>query len=70
MRFTGGFVPDVNQLMLKGYGIFAYPATQHQFAKLRIMFELAPIAMLIEKAGGMSSDGEHSLLDTPIKNVS
>jgi fructose-1,6-bisphosphatase I len=34
------------------------------------MFELAPVAMLFEKAGGASSDGEHSLLDTPIMNVS
>jgi hypothetical protein len=45
MRFTGGFVRDVNQLMMKGYGIFSYPSTQHQFAKLRIIFELVPVAV-------------------------
>jgi len=69
LRYTGGMVPDVNQIMIKGYGVFAYPATPKHPAKLRCLYEVAPIGMLIEKAGGKTSEGEKSVLETMINDV-
>lgn len=62
LRYTGGMVPDVNQLMVKGKGVFVNAASENTKVKLRLIYEVAPIGYLIEKAGGMSSDGEKSVL--------
>mmetsp|Transcript_43848 Transcript_43848/g.137761 ORF Transcript_43848/g.137761 Transcript_43848/m.137761 type:complete len:226 (-) Transcript_43848:243-920(-) len=66
LRYTGGMVPDVNQIMVKGKGIFVNPISPSAKAKLRVLYEVAPIGYLIEKAGGKSSDGEKSVLKIPI----
>ncbi len=64
LRYSGGFVPDINQVLLKGKGIFFYPhlKTQPQ-GKLRLLFELNPMAYLVEQAGGAASDGHTRILD-------
>ncbi|CAM9159138.1 unnamed protein product [Ascophyllum nodosum] len=69
LRYTGGMVPDVNQIMVKGKGIFVNPASASAPAKLRVLYEVGPIAYLIEKAGGKSSDGENSALDIQIPHT-
>lgn len=70
LRYTGGMVPDVNQLMVKGKGIFVNPqASKDSKAKLRMLYEVAPMAYIIEKAGGKSSDGEKSALDIEIQST-
>lgn len=66
MRLTGGTVPDVNQLLVKGKGIFVNVDSKKSKSKLRLLYDLAPIAFLIEKAGGWSSDGERSILTVDI----
>jgi len=66
LRYTGGMVPDCNQILIKGKGVFANPASPSAPAKLRVLYEVAPVAFLIERAGGASSDGERSALDIPI----
>jgi len=38
-----------------------------QKKKLRILYECAPIAFLIERAGGLSSNGEVSMLDVIVE---
>ncbi len=64
LRYSGGFVPDINQIMIKGSGIFLYPHLQgHPNGKLRLSFELNPMAYLIEQAGGAASDGHGPILD-------
>ncbi|GKY98522.1 hypothetical protein MPSEU_000809300 [Mayamaea pseudoterrestris] len=71
LRYTGGLVPDVYQQFTKGQGIFANPTTTSSPAKLRLAFEAAPFALLVEKAGGKSSDGVMggSILDVKITSV-
>jgi len=69
LRYTGGMVPDVNQLMVKGKGIFVNPVSPSASAKLRVLYEVAPIGYLIEKSGGKSSDGVKSVLDIPIAST-
>ena len=64
LRYSGGFVPDINQVLLKGEGIFFYPHLNNQpKGKLRLLFELSPMAFLIEQAGGAASNGRKRILD-------
>ena len=64
LRYSGGFVPDINQVLLKGKGIFMYPALQGSpNGKLRLLFELNPMAYLMEQAGGAASNGRVPILD-------
>lgn len=64
LRYSGGFVPDINQVLMKGKGIFLYPAlTDTPKGKLRLLFELNPMAFLIEQAGGAASNGKIPILD-------
>lgn len=55
--------------MVKGKGIFVNPASAAAPAKLRVLYEVGPIAYLIEKAGGKSSDGVGSALDIQIPHT-
>lgn len=64
LRYSGGFVPDINQVLMKGKGIFMYPALKNSpNGKLRLLFELNPMAFLIEQAGGSATNGEIPILD-------
>jgi len=69
LRYTGGMVPDVFQIIVKEKGVFSNVTSPSTKAKLRILFEVAPLGLLIEKAGGFSScDGQcKSALDIPIE---
>ncbi|KAL6767088.1 SBP1 [Auxenochlorella protothecoides x Auxenochlorella symbiontica] len=69
LRYTGGMVPDVFQIIVKEQGVFTNVISPTTKAKLRILFEVAPLALLVEKAGGHSSaDGKCiSGLDVEIK---
>lgn len=63
LRYGGSMVGDVNQVLAYG-GLFAYPALRSAPAgKLRTQFEALPVAAVVEAAGGVSSDGDGSLLD-------
>lgn len=64
LRYSGGFVPDINQILMKGKGIFLYPAlVGTPKGKLRLLFELNPMAFIIEHAGGSASNGSIPILD-------
>ncbi len=64
LRYSGGFVPDINQVLMKGKGIFMYPALNGSpNGKLRLLFELNPMAFLIENAGGAATNGKVPILD-------
>ena len=64
LRYSGGMVPDLHQILLKGGGLFAYPGTSDKpKGKLRKLFEVFPFAYVYNKAGGLAVDGENSLLD-------
>lgn len=70
LRYSGGFVPDINQVLIKNGGIFTYPALKKSpHGKLRLMFELLPMAFLIEQAGGKATDGKQLILDIPVEDI-
>lgn len=57
LRYSGGMVPDLHQILLKGGGIFSYPGTTDKpDGKLRQLFEVIPFAFIYEKANGMAID--------------
>lgn len=55
LRYSGGMVPDLHQILLKGGGIFSYPGTSDKpEGKLRQLFEVIPFAFMYEQAGGQA----------------
>lgn len=64
LRYSGGMVPDLHQILLKGGGLFSYPGTSdNPKGKLRMTFEVFPFAQIYELAGGQAIDGKQRLLD-------
>lgn len=70
LRYSGGMVPDINHILLKGKGIFAYPGHKDEpNGKLRLLFECAPMSLLMEQAGGASSDGKIRILEKKLETL-
>ncbi|MEQ8152383.1 MAG: class 1 fructose-bisphosphatase [Smithellaceae bacterium] len=70
LRYSGGFVPDINQVLIKKGGLFTYPALQKApQGKLRLLFELQPMAFIMEQAGGRATDGKEDILSLKVQNV-
>ncbi|KAH9268600.1 hypothetical protein BASA84_000208 [Batrachochytrium salamandrivorans] len=56
-RYVGSMVADMHRTLLYG-GIFLYPG-----AKLRMLYECFPMALLVETAGGKATNGTTRILD-------
>lgn len=70
LRYSGGMVPDLHQILLKGGGLFSYPGTSDKpKGKLRQLFEVFPFALTFEKAGGMAIDGYQRVLDITTTHI-
>ena len=62
-RYIGSMVSDIHRNILKG-GIYIYPQTaKSPNGKLRLLYECNPMAMIIEQAGGMASDGHQRIME-------
>ena len=70
LRYSGGMVPDLHQILVKGGGLFSYPATTDApNGKLRKLFEVFPLAFIYEKAGGYATDGTKRLLELEVGHI-
>ncbi len=70
LRYSGGMVPDLHQILLKGGGLFSYPATSDRpDGKLRLLFEVFPFAFVYEKAGGFGIDGTTRVLERTVAHI-
>lgn len=70
LRYSGGMVPDLHQILLKGGGLFSYPGTSDRpKGKLRQLFEVFPFALTFEKAGGGAIDGEKRVLEVATTHI-
>jgi fructose-1,6-bisphosphatase I len=70
LRYSGGMVPDLHQILLKGGGLFSYPATSDRpDGKLRKLFEVFPFAFVYKLAGGGAIDGKIDLLTLGYANI-
>ncbi|MEQ9359510.1 class 1 fructose-bisphosphatase [Coleofasciculus chthonoplastes] len=62
-RYSGALVGDFHRILCQG-GVFIYPGTvKKPEGKLRLLYETAPLAFLIEQAGGRASTGTQNLMD-------
>lgn len=62
-RYSGALVGDIHRILFQG-GVFLYPGTvKKPEGKLRLLYETAPLAFLIEQAGGRASAGTQDILD-------
>lgn len=65
MRWVASLVAETHRILTRG-GIFLYPGDArptYERGRLRYIYECAPIAFLIEQAGGRATDGQEALLD-------
>jgi len=65
MRWNAAMVGDVHRVLTRG-GIFLYPSDNRnakQPAKLRLLYEANPMAMLVENAGGKAWSEQQRTLD-------
>jgi fructose-1,6-bisphosphatase I len=70
LRYSGGMVPDIHHILVKGGGIFTnIGGNKYPQGKLRLLYECGPFAFIMEHAGGASSDGHRSILDVPIEHI-
>ena len=62
-RYSGALVGDFHRILLQG-GVFLYPGTvKKPEGKLRLLYESAPLAFLVEQAKGRASTGFQDILD-------
>ena len=65
MRWVGSLVADAWRIFRRG-GVFLYPAdarSGYAEGRLRLVYEAAPVALVVAAAGGHATDGAHSILD-------
>lgn len=71
MRWIASLVAEAHRILMRG-GIFLYPADArpgYDQGRLRMLYECAPIALLLEQAGGRATDGALSILDRRITDL-
>ncbi|MTH34448.1 class 1 fructose-bisphosphatase [Paracoccus limosus] len=71
MRWIASLVAEAHRILTRG-GIFLYPADArkgYEKGRLRLLYEAAPIAFLIEQAGGGASDASEAILDQRITSL-
>jgi fructose-1,6-bisphosphatase I len=69
LRYTGALVADLHRTLLEG-GIYVYPAdSKHEHGKLRLLYECAPLAFVVEQAGGCASTGAQRILDVEADSI-
>lgn len=75
LRYSGGLVPDIYHILTKGEGVFSNAASKSAKAKLRLLYECAPVGLIVESAGGATTvapceAGQEqismSILDVPV----
>lgn len=64
MRWVASLVAETHRILSRG-GIFLYPQDDrkgYERGRLRVIYECAPMAMLVEQAGGAATDGSDRIL--------
>lgn len=65
MRWVASLVAEAHRILSRG-GVFLYPGDArpgYENGRLRMVYECAPIAFLIEQAGGKATDGHDPILE-------
>lgn len=68
-RYVGSMVSDFHRNLKTG-GIFMYPSTsKNPEGKLRLLYEVMPLAFIIEGCGGKSSTGSQNPLELAVTDI-
>jgi fructose-1,6-bisphosphatase I len=65
MRWVASMVAEVHRILVRG-GIYMYPLGSKDSSspgRLRLMYEINPMAFIVEQAGGSATDGRQRVLD-------
>ena len=65
MRWASSLPAETVRILNRG-GIFLYPGDSrpgHRHGRMRLLFHAFPVALVVEQAGGMATDGEQRILD-------
>jgi fructose-1,6-bisphosphatase I len=69
LRYSGALVGDLHRSLCEG-GVYFYPPdNSHKTGKLRLVYECAPLAYVVEQAGGRASTGTRRILDLMPESV-
>jgi fructose-1,6-bisphosphatase I/sedoheptulose-1,7-bisphosphatase len=71
MRWVASLVADTHRILTRG-GVFLYPRDSKDSAiqgRLRLLYEVNPVAFIIEQAGGLASTGRGRVLDITPEHV-
>lgn len=65
LRWMGCMVAEAHRILMRG-GVYLYPRDARQpptGGRLRLLYEINPIAFVVEQAGGLASTGSRRILD-------
>ncbi|MBW0158308.1 class 1 fructose-bisphosphatase [Sedimentimonas flavescens] len=71
MRWIASLVAETHRILTRG-GLFLYPGDARRGytrGRLRMLYECAPIAFVIEQAGGKASDGLLAIMDQRVEDL-
>ena len=71
MRWNASLVAEAFRILTRG-GIFLYPRDSRpecRDGRLRLLHEALPLAMLVEQAGGIASDGSQPIMQTVLETL-
>lgn len=66
LRYSGALVPDLHHVITRGGGVFCNPTSAGAKPKLRLLYEVAPLAYVTVAAGGAATDEAGPALDKVI----
>lgn len=68
-RYGGALVGDFHRILMQG-GVFLYPGTlKKPEGKLRLLYESAPLAFLVDQAGGKATTGTQPILSVQPESI-
>ena len=71
MRWVASLVAETHRILSRG-GVFLYPSDNrkgYERGRLRMVYECAPVAMVIEQAGGRATDGVDPILNQSAREL-
>ena len=71
MRWNGSLVAEAFRILVRG-GVFLYPGDSrpnYHNGRLRLLYHAAPLALIIEQAGGAASNGNERILDISVASL-
>ncbi|PLW76445.1 class 1 fructose-bisphosphatase [Cohaesibacter celericrescens] len=71
MRWIASMVAEIHRILVRG-GVFLYPVDSNNRelgGRLRLLYEVSPMAFIIEQAGGKASTGTERILDIEPKTL-